>query len=239
MASTGRKRVGMRRFLACLGAGLALSLAIAVGSASAQTVYDYTYSGTYIDGSTIGKSFNSGLAGLAFDRHSQRLMVADGGSPGIVSRFTTSGAPAVFPSLGTPWLQLDSGLATNADIAIDQSGASTDGNFYVGVRDQRLQAGRQPDPDQPRKRRRRIRLRDGGQPGRENNSPHRARRDLSLRRRHGRTPRERLHRPRRHPARHQDPRRRAARLVSHGLRQQRRPLRGRRATASGAARRSS
>src|SRR5690349_21336288 len=125
------KRVSLRRFLTCIGAGLALSLVFAVGSASAKTVYDYVYSGTYIDGSSIGKPFDSGLAGLAYDRHAHRLMVADGGNPGTISRFTTSGTPIAFAALGTPWFQIEPGIETETDIAIDQSEGPNEGNFYV------------------------------------------------------------------------------------------------------------
>src|SRR4051794_12293190 len=121
----------MRRLLTLTGIGLLLSLAIGIASASAKTVYDYTYSGTFIDGSSIGKPFNSGLGGLAFDRHSQRLMVADGGTPGVISRWTTSGTPVAFASLGTPWFQIEPSIDTNSDITIDQSGGPTDGNFWL------------------------------------------------------------------------------------------------------------
>ncbi len=127
----GGKTVRPRHFLACIAAGLVLSLVLGIGSASAKTVYDYAYSGTFIDGSGIGKPFGPGLGGIAFDRHSQRLLVANGGNPGIVSRYTTAGAPVVFASLGTPWFRIDPGLDTINDIGIDQSGGPTDGNFYV------------------------------------------------------------------------------------------------------------
>ena len=123
-------RVGLRSLLTCIGATLALSLVL-VASASAKTVYDYTYSGTFIDGSAAGKPFDTGLAGLAYDRHSQRLLVADGGTPGIISRYTPAGAPVAFAALGTPWFQIEPSIETGADIAIDQSGGPTDGNFYV------------------------------------------------------------------------------------------------------------
>ena len=125
------KKVGLRRFLTCVGAGLVLSLVIAVGSASAKTVYDYVYSGSYIDGNAAGKPFDTGLSGLAYDRHSQRLVVADGGTPGVISRYNLSGAPVAFAALGTPWFQIEPSIESIADVAIDQSGGPTDGNFYV------------------------------------------------------------------------------------------------------------
>jgi hypothetical protein len=128
---TRGNRVGLRRLLTCAGACLALSLATSVASASAQTVYDYAYSGTYIDGSTIGKPFDGNLTGLAFDRHSQRLMVADASTPSVISRFTTAGAPVAFAAVGTPWFQIEPSIESFADIAVDQSGGATDGNFYV------------------------------------------------------------------------------------------------------------
>ena len=118
------------RVLICIGAAFALCLAIA-GTASARTVYDYTYSGTFIDGSAIGKPFGNGLAGIGYDRHSQRLLVADGGSPGTISRYTTSGAPVAFQALGSPWFQIEPEVGNGADFAIDQSGGPRDGNFYV------------------------------------------------------------------------------------------------------------
>ena len=127
----GGKRAALRRFLPCIGAASVLSLVISVGSASAKTVYDYVYWGTFIDGATIGKPFDSGLAGLAYDSHSQRLLVADSGTPGVISRYTLPGTPAPFASLGRPWFQIEPSIEANTDIAIDQSGGPTDGNFYV------------------------------------------------------------------------------------------------------------
>ena len=124
------KRVGLRRLLTCIGATFALSLVVA-GSASAKTVYDYVYSGTFIDGNAGGKPFDSGLGGIAFDSHSQRLVVSDGGTPGVISRYTLSGTPVAFAALGTPWFQIEPSIESNSDVAIDQSGSSSDGNFYV------------------------------------------------------------------------------------------------------------
>jgi hypothetical protein len=137
--------VGLRRFLTCIGAASALSLVIGAGSASAKTVYDYVYSGSFIDGSVVGKQFHTNLAGIAYDRHSQRLLVADGGNPGTISRYTTSGTPVAFASLGTPWFQIDPGIESSADIAIDQSGGPNDGNFYVRGAGSSVVAAFRPD----------------------------------------------------------------------------------------------
>jgi hypothetical protein len=125
------KRVGLRRFLTCIGAGFALSLALAAGSASAKTVYDYVYSGTYIDGSTGGKPFDSGLAGIAYDQHAHRLLVADASTPAVISSYTLSGTPVAFSALGTPWFNIEPTIESAADIAIDQSGGPNDGDFFV------------------------------------------------------------------------------------------------------------
>src|SRR5215213_4306939 len=120
----------LRRLLICVGAALALTLALA-SAASARTVYDYVYSGQYIDGSAGGKPFNDELADLAYDRHADRLIVVNGGSPGTVSRYNSAGAPLAFASLGTPWFTVEPSIGTDANITVDQSGTSNDGNFYI------------------------------------------------------------------------------------------------------------
>ena len=191
----------MRRSFTLTGVCLALSLAIGIGSASAKTVYDYTYSGTFIDGSTIGKPFNSGLGGLAFDRHTQRLMIANGGTPGTISRFTTSGTPVAFAALGTPWFQIEPSIDPNADIAIDQSGGPTDGNFYVrgGGFSGKEVTGYKPDGSplaaSPKGAGAEFSCGAAVSPDGKEVLPHPTRRNLPLRRGHRRAHRGRLRRP--------------------------------------------
>lgn len=145
MGTTRGKPRAMKRALTFICLGLALGLAFGAGSAPAKTVYDYTYSGTFIDGSTIGKPFNGSLAGLTFDRHSQRLMVANGGTPATISRWNLNGTPSPFSTLGTPWFQIEPSGESRADIAIDQSGGPTDGNFYVRGAGSTAIVGYKPD----------------------------------------------------------------------------------------------
>ncbi len=126
----GGKRLGLRRFLTCIGAGFALSLVIAVGPASAKTVYDYVYSGTYIDGSQSAKTFDSGLSGVVYDRHAHDFLVALGDAPGTIGKFSPTGAPITFTGLGSPLITLEPSLG-GPQIALDQSESATEGRFYV------------------------------------------------------------------------------------------------------------
>jgi hypothetical protein len=121
----------LRRLLTGIGAALALTLFLAA-AASATTVYDYVYSGDYIDGTAAGKPFDDGLADIGFDSHANpdRLIIANGGSPGTVSRYSPAGTPLAFSTLGTAWFQREPSLG-DSRLGIDQSGEPTDGNFYV------------------------------------------------------------------------------------------------------------
>jgi hypothetical protein len=118
-----------KRFLSVLGACLGL-MSFLGSSASAKTVYDYAYSGTFIDGSAVGKPFHAGLAGIAFDAQSNRLTVIDAGEPAVVSRYTSAGAPAPFAALGTAWFSIESYFEPNSGVTIDESGTGN-GNFFI------------------------------------------------------------------------------------------------------------
>jgi hypothetical protein len=120
------------RLLTGIGAVLALTLSLAA-PASARTVYDYVYSGDYIDGSGVSKPFDDGLADLAYDRHADRLIVVDGGSPGTILRYNTAGTPLAFSKLGTNWFQVEPSVGESSRLTIDQSGGPTDGNFYTST----------------------------------------------------------------------------------------------------------
>ena len=122
--------VALRRLLSSIGATSLLVLGLGVGSASATTVYDYVYSGSYIDGSSSGQTFKSGLGGVAYNRHTDEVLAAVGGSPGTVGKFNLSGAALNFSALGSPLFSIEPSLGT-PDIAIDQSEGPTEGRFYV------------------------------------------------------------------------------------------------------------
>jgi sugar lactone lactonase YvrE len=123
--------VRLRRLLTGIGAALALTLALAA-SASARTVYDYVYSGDYIDGTAVSKPFDGGLADIAYDSNSNRLIIVDGGNPGRILRYNAAGAPLAFSKLGTNWFEVEPSIDASAEVAVDQSGTpATDGNFYT------------------------------------------------------------------------------------------------------------
>ncbi len=122
-----------RRLLIGLVAAFALSLALA-GQASARTVYDYAYSGTYIDGSDSGRTFEAGISGIAWDSHQKDLLVSNGGvDPTWIGKFGPNGEAIDFSGLASPIINL-SGSDTNIGdphIAVDQSGGPTEGNVYL------------------------------------------------------------------------------------------------------------
>ena len=129
MATTGRAR----SLLAALAAVSALSLALSVGSASARTVYDYAYSGTYFDGSLIGKPFTEGIGKLDYDRAEHAFYVPNQGTPGWVARLTPSGTGVRFSSNNSPIAQMQ-GFGTSIfepQVSVDQYGGPNEGKFYV------------------------------------------------------------------------------------------------------------
>jgi hypothetical protein len=124
--------LSFRRLLSGIAAVCVLGAVFAAPS-MARTVYDYEYSGTYIDGSTAGKPFTTGLGGLDYDRASGDLYVANSGEPGWVSRFKLNGTPVNFSTVGLPYVS-PSGFGTaltSPTVSVDQYGGAPDGNFYV------------------------------------------------------------------------------------------------------------
>ena len=128
--------VSVRRLLICFGAVLALSLALTANLASARTVYDYKYSGTYFDGSAAGKTFDSGIGQLEYDRQEHTFYVPNsgsGGEPGWVERLAPNGTGVKFSGPNTAYVPM-AGTSTNISnpmVSVDQTGGANDGNFYV------------------------------------------------------------------------------------------------------------
>jgi hypothetical protein len=125
--------------VAALIAGLLLAFA---APASAKKVYDYVYSGSYIDGSGSEKGVFSapefsgggkGLAAVGYDEERERVIALVGGDPvGYMSRFTKAGAPAPFaPGLGDTVVVPTAIDSRQADVAIDNTGGPNDGNIYI------------------------------------------------------------------------------------------------------------
>src|SRR5215213_589611 len=124
------------RLLTAILAALALSIALGVGSASARTVYDYEYSGFYIDGSGSSKGqFTNQISGPEYDETTETLIVPVGTEPGYATKFNKDGTPAQFSGTGSDTVTAGgTGFGnswSNAEIAIDNSGGPKDGNFYV------------------------------------------------------------------------------------------------------------
>src|SRR5215204_254815 len=146
MRTTTRERRNMK-ILTGIAAALALALALAlgVGTASAKQVYDYKYSGQYVDGtgSEIGP-FTTDLGGLAYNKQTGELTVVRSGDPGRVTRFLKNGAPSKFSALngggggdsitfrGYIYEGTEYGKAgtSEADIAVDDTGGPNTGNLY-------------------------------------------------------------------------------------------------------------
>jgi hypothetical protein len=125
--------VSMKRLLRGAATALALSLVTWVSSASAKTVYDYVYSGTYFDGSgAAGKTFNTQVGGLEYDRADHQFYVGNGGDPGWISRLTPAGAGVNFSALSQPYIPLTASFGSTGppQVVVDQTGGPHDGNVY-------------------------------------------------------------------------------------------------------------
>ena len=122
------------RLMAGTLAALCLSLGLAAGPASAKTVYDYVYSGSFIDGSQAGRTFGPGVSGLVFDHENDQLFVANGGvDPTWVGKYAPDGKGRNFTGLASPIAEL-SGFATNIEdptLAVDMTGGPNKGNIYL------------------------------------------------------------------------------------------------------------
>ncbi len=108
-------------------------LACVAGSASASTVYEYVYSGTYIDGSAAGHAFGESIGGLEYVPSTDDLYVAEGGSSASITRLSEAGAGVPFSGTGTASLSMNSGSSFGPNytqVSVDQSGGPNDGNVY-------------------------------------------------------------------------------------------------------------
>jgi hypothetical protein len=128
--------VSVKRLLTGIVAACVLSLALTAGSASARTAYEYVYSGEYIDGSSTFQPFGAELGGLDYDPATGTLYVAHGGSThGYVQKYSLTGVPQDFSGLGSPTAFLSlagtDNIGGNAEIAVDKSGSTANGQIYV------------------------------------------------------------------------------------------------------------
>ena len=124
---------GSVRLLIGVGATLGLLLAGMVSSASAQTVFNYVYSGSFIDGSAAGKKFDENLGGIAFDGKTDQLLVgngATGSNGGWISKYTPAGAAVNFSALGSPRLPQTFNF-TNSQITVDERPGPTEGDLFA------------------------------------------------------------------------------------------------------------
>ena len=83
MRTTRREQPKMKTLIR-IAAALALALTLAfAGSASAEQVYDYKYSGQYIDGTgTEAGPFTTDLGGLAYNKQTGELTIVRASDPG-------------------------------------------------------------------------------------------------------------------------------------------------------------
>src|SRR5260221_2387113 len=120
--TTDRGGASLTRLLTVIVAALALSLAFTAGSASAKQVYNYVYSGEYIDGSgSEHGTFTEAIGYLAYDKAHDQLLVSEGGH---VTRFTKNGTPVPFAATGTDSLPI------GGPIAVDNTGGPHEGDIY-------------------------------------------------------------------------------------------------------------
>ncbi len=125
----------MRRLLLGCTAALVSSLSLMAGTASAETIYNYVYSGQYVDGtgSDVGQ-FNSaeGISGVAYDKARHRILVVVTGPTTKVVALKENGEPDSFSGLGGSDT-IDTGLFLNNEtiIEVDNSGGPNDGNIYL------------------------------------------------------------------------------------------------------------
>ena len=101
----------MKRLITGIAAAFALSL-LGAASAPAKTVYNYVYSGDFIDGSTTSHTFDGQVGGLHYDRGTHELFVVSGGSPSFIQKFSPAGVPEL-QLVGSPTLNLATGLEQN------------------------------------------------------------------------------------------------------------------------------
>jgi hypothetical protein len=149
MNNSTTKRIGslrMGRFLATLLAALIAALVLA-GTASARQVYEWVYSGEYVDGAgTDNGVFPSRMGQIAIDQDRNEILVTvgptgqDGAIPGYVTKVDFSNNPAEFDDLApgvdtfVPYgPHLYNGRPA---IAIDDTTKPTNGNFYITGRNQ-------------------------------------------------------------------------------------------------------
>jgi hypothetical protein len=137
MTTTTDKRGGAVRsirLLTGIAALDALALTAFGGTASAKTVYDYVYSGTYLDGSGAGHTFGEGIGGLEYVPSSQDLYVAESGSSPTITRLTEAGSGAPFSKTGTASVPVSAGYGpARTQVSVDQSGGPNAGNMYASV----------------------------------------------------------------------------------------------------------
>jgi sugar lactone lactonase YvrE len=126
-----------RRLLTGLSAAIAVSLALASG-ASGQTVYNYVYSGQYIDGSGSDKgqfTNTSAISNIAWDKTNQRLLIAVGGSEPYVVSLKENGEPAPFSGLETGVDTISptpsQTMGGEPALDVDNTGGPNAGNFYL------------------------------------------------------------------------------------------------------------
>jgi hypothetical protein len=127
--------------LLTLVVALVAALALLTAPASAKKVYDYVYSGEYIDGSGSEKGpfpANQPLVDVAFDEGDDSLLVLVGtnGSEGPVtylSKFKLDGVPFPFnPPVVGDSITFAERLSQQSNLAIDNSGGPNDGRILIG-----------------------------------------------------------------------------------------------------------
>jgi Tol biopolymer transport system component len=130
--STHRPAIGFdNRLVLWLAPLLAVAFLTLVQSASATEAFKFKE----VFGSAAQPTFTN-PTGLAVDQGTGDLLVMDRGA-GTISRFKPNGEPDDFSALGTnvisgtPGGPLVFGAASEAEVAVDNSGTATDGNIYV------------------------------------------------------------------------------------------------------------
>jgi len=133
---SGRAGPARRGRSAAVALALAASLLLLFApTAAAKKVYDYVYSGSYIDGAGSEKgAFPSTLASVGYDTQSEAVVALVGGQPvGYFSKFTKAGVPSPFSAPGlSDTITIPAILDPDeADIAIDNTGGPNSGNIYI------------------------------------------------------------------------------------------------------------
>jgi hypothetical protein len=113
-----------------------MALVVSPASATKTHLFEETF------GSAAQPSFTS-ARGIAIDQSSGDVLVMDAGSPPSIKRYNADGSADSFPATGTnaidgtgagdatPQNGLGFASASESQIAVDNSGAATDGNIYV------------------------------------------------------------------------------------------------------------